>query len=283
MNREELLNRLLACDRLPLRTLVAQDVRRYGGLRQALLYPGFLLVLLHRLAHLLHRRRIDLPARFLQLVGQIVFRCDISRKAVIGPGLSVYHPISIFVGERVVLGARVTLGMSAFIGARERTYDPDDYPVVDDDVSIGPGAKVLGGITVGAASTIGPNAVVLKSIDSGTVVLPPESRAYRKEAFDTRDEPTKQTGVLSNRDFAADLQRFVTVELLHRKAGQNVGTEESLTGSGALDSVGMMEVVAFIDRQFGISVDDRDITPENFDTIARMQQYLTAKMANQSK
>ncbi len=46
--------------------------------------------------------------------------------------------------------------------------------------------------------------------------------------------------------------------------------DESLLDSGIVDSTGVLEVVAFLEEEFGIHMEDTDILPENLDSIARI-------------
>lgn len=53
--------------------------------------------------------------------------------------------------------------------------------------------------------------------------------------------------------------------------------QTSLIGSGVIDSTGMMEVVDFVEESFGIEVDDRELIPENFDTVERLANFVISK------
>jgi acyl carrier protein len=55
--------------------------------------------------------------------------------------------------------------------------------------------------------------------------------------------------------------------------------EESLLDHGIIDSTGVLEVVAFIEAEFGITVLDEEMLPENFDSIARITAYVRRKAA----
>ena len=50
--------------------------------------------------------------------------------------------------------------------------------------------------------------------------------------------------------------------------------DTSLIGSGIIDSTGMMEIVAFIEETYGLEVDERDLVPENFDSVSRLACYV---------
>lgn len=78
------------------------------------------------------------------------------------------HPYGIVIHAQAVLGESVVIMQQVTIGARNID---DKAPVIEDDVFIGAGAKVLGGIRVGRKSTIGANAVVTRDVAPGTTII----------------------------------------------------------------------------------------------------------------
>jgi acyl carrier protein len=57
----------------------------------------------------------------------------------------------------------------------------------------------------------------------------------------------------------------------------NVGRDESLLESGTVDSIGVMRLVAFLEATFGITVDEDDLMPDNFDTIAAIAAFVQGR------
>lgn len=53
----------------------------------------------------------------------------------------------------------------------------------------------------------------------------------------------------------------------------------SLLNLGIVDSTGVLEVISFLESEFGISVADAEIVPENMDSIARISEYVLRKKA----
>jgi acyl carrier protein len=53
--------------------------------------------------------------------------------------------------------------------------------------------------------------------------------------------------------------------------------EASLTAAGIVDSTGMLEVIAFVERMLGVQVADDELLPENFDSIARIAAFVERK------
>jgi acyl carrier protein len=56
-----------------------------------------------------------------------------------------------------------------------------------------------------------------------------------------------------------------------------VGDDDSLLESGILDSTGVLEVVTFLESTFGIAVADDEIVPENLETIARIDAFVSRR------
>ena len=53
--------------------------------------------------------------------------------------------------------------------------------------------------------------------------------------------------------------------------------DASFLEEGIVDSLGVMELVSFVEDQFGVGVDDQDITPENFDSVTKLAEYIRRK------
>lgn len=85
-------------------------------------------------------------------------------------------------------------------------------------------------------------------------------------------------------DVAGRIQEFIRQELRYDEAGEEGLTNESpLLESGIIDSLGLMELVAFLEEEFGVEIDDADIRVEHFRTvgdIARLVERLTGPERN---
>jgi len=53
--------------------------------------------------------------------------------------------------------------------------------------------------------------------------------------------------------------------------------EDSFLGTGIIDSLGVLQLVSFVESRFGLKVSDADLVPENFDSVARLAQYVESK------
>lgn len=56
-----------------------------------------------------------------------------------------------------------------------------------------------------------------------------------------------------------------------------VGDDTLLVTTGVVDSTGMLEVVGFLEAEFGIRIEDREMTPENLESIERMASFVDRK------
>jgi serine O-acetyltransferase len=129
----------------------------FGGLRAAVL---------HRLAHAAHRQGIRLVPLFLTNLNFTLHGFDMPPGVPVGPRFYIPHPAGTVVTARRI-GANVTLVSGVTIGMRNEPR----FPVIGNDVYIGAGARVLGGITIGDRVQIGANAVVLRDVSSDSVAV----------------------------------------------------------------------------------------------------------------
>jgi acyl carrier protein len=58
-----------------------------------------------------------------------------------------------------------------------------------------------------------------------------------------------------------------------------LGDDASLLDAGIVDSTGVLEVVQFLENDFGLKVEDHEIVPENVDSIARIAAFIDRKRA----
>lgn len=95
-----------------------------------------------------------------------IYATDIDYRAEIGPAFSMYHVFATVWGAETKIGSNVTILHSVTLGRKG-----GKFPTILNNVYIGPGACILGDITIGNNVVIGANAVVTKSIPDNAVVL----------------------------------------------------------------------------------------------------------------
>lgn len=143
--------------------------------------PRFVPVLLCRVAHSLHRRRLGSIAKLVSLLNFFAFGVEIAVRCPIGPGLFLPHTQGTVIGAWSI-GANATIFQGVTLGAREIdfTYTEQSRPTLGNGVTVAAGAKVLGGIMLGDDSRIGANSVVLSDIPAGALAVGAPARCIDK-------------------------------------------------------------------------------------------------------
>lgn len=119
--------------------------------------------------HSLQRARVPLLPRLLCAVNRIVFAAVVPPGAQLGRGVLLgYKGLGIVIHRRAVIGDRANIGAHVTIGGRG---DYQGVPVIEDDVLIGTGAKILAPVRVGKGARIGANAVVLHDVPAGATAV----------------------------------------------------------------------------------------------------------------
>jgi len=139
---------------------------RSGALRM-LRTDAWFILLLFRLRKGCLRWHIPFVNRLLRLM-QIVFAgVELGNDVTLGDGVYFIHSLGTVVGGDARIGDRVRfLGNNTVGTARD-----NGYPVIEDDVEIGCGARILGPVRIGARAVIGANAVVLHDIPADAVAV----------------------------------------------------------------------------------------------------------------
>lgn len=63
---------------------------------------------------------------------------------------------------------------------------------------------------------------------------------------------------------------------------EGIRDDASLLGQGIIDSTGMLELTAFLEREYAMTVGDAEIIAENLDTIARITAFVERKRASEA-
>ncbi|MBI4230128.1 MAG: serine acetyltransferase [Planctomycetes bacterium] len=173
-----------------LREVLAGDFARLRGrppgafgIARGFFDPRFCPVLLCRIGGALSTagwRRLSAPWFML---ARVVFGLEVARQTRIGPGLVLPHANGVVIGASQV-GSNATIFQGVTLGAKDLDilFDPSKRPVLGAGVTVGAGAKVLGGITLGDGVTVGANAVVLEDVPAGCTVVGIPARSVGESA-----------------------------------------------------------------------------------------------------
>jgi acyl carrier protein len=78
-------------------------------------------------------------------------------------------------------------------------------------------------------------------------------------------------------DHMENIRNFIIENFLFGDA-EKLEDETSFLDSGIIDSTGILELVAFLEENFDISINDEEMLPENFDSLSNISVYLSGKL-----
>jgi serine O-acetyltransferase len=133
-------------------------------------WPGIHALLAHRVAHALDGAGVPLLPRSLSMLARAVTGIEIHPSARIGEGLFIDHGAGVVIGQTADIGDNVTLYQGVTLGGTGFATGKR-HPTVQDNVTIGSGAKLLGPITVGHGAKIGANSVVITDVPPNSTVV----------------------------------------------------------------------------------------------------------------
>ncbi|HEY7122026.1 MAG TPA: serine O-acetyltransferase [Solirubrobacterales bacterium] len=133
-------------------------------------WAGVQALLAHRVAHALWESEVPLIPRAIAYTSRAVTGVEIHPAASIGSDFFIDHGSGVVIGETAEIGDRVTLYQGVTLGgtgfARGKRH-----PTLEDDVTVGSGAKLLGPVTVGENAKVGANTVVIEDVPDHTTVV----------------------------------------------------------------------------------------------------------------
>ncbi|NPA55941.1 MAG: serine O-acetyltransferase [Epsilonproteobacteria bacterium] len=144
-------------------------------------YPGVWAIFWYRIANKLYKNNFKILARSIMGITQIFTNIDIHPAATIGRRVFIDHGVGVVIGQTAIVGDDVTIYQGVTLGGVS-LHATKRHPTIENNVTIGAGAKILGNITIGAKSKIGANSVVVKDVPPhSTVVGIPGKIIHRKD------------------------------------------------------------------------------------------------------
>ncbi|HEX2360078.1 MAG TPA: serine O-acetyltransferase [Solirubrobacterales bacterium] len=144
--------------------------RGVGALEILTGWAGVQALLAHRVAHALWDAQVPMAPRMIAYTSRAVTGIEIHPAAEIGSDFFIDHGSGVVIGETTEIGDRVTLFQGVTLGgtgfARGKRH-----PTLEDDVTVGSGAKLLGPVTVGRNAKVGANTVVIEDVPPETTVV----------------------------------------------------------------------------------------------------------------
>lgn len=164
-----------------------RDPAARNSLEVILTYPGIHALILHRGAHYLWNHEQKLAARVISYGSRIITGIEIHPAAKIGRRFFIDHGVGVVIGETAEIGDDVTLYHGVTLGGVSQD-NGKRHPTLEDGVTVGAGAKVLGPFAVGKNAKIGSNAVVVKPVPANATMVGSAARMI-SEYHDEKGNP----------------------------------------------------------------------------------------------
>ena len=134
-----------------------------------LFFKGFHALQAYRLAHIFWREGRQDLALYLQGRISAVLHVDIHPAARIGHGVTLDHASGLVIGETSIIGNNVMILHGVTLGTKG--FDQGErHPIIEDDVTIGANATLIGRIRIGKGATVAAGSVVIESVAPGHTV-----------------------------------------------------------------------------------------------------------------
>lgn len=82
---------------------------------------------------------------------------------------------------------------------------------------------------------------------------------------------------MENKHIEKQIRQYINEAILFSDDAVAYDDSDSLLAEGIVDSVGVMDLVLFVEQAFNVDVEDREITPDNFDSIDKMARFVRTK------
>lgn len=84
---------------------------------------------------------------------------------------------------------------------------------------------------------------------------------------------------MANSDIQSQIKQYIAKNILFSDSGFAYSDDASFLEEGIVDSLGIMDLVLFIEQSFGLSVDDEDLIPDNFDSVNKLARYIQRRLS----
>ncbi len=166
------------------RTALAKDPAATSVAAVVLTYPGLHAVWLYRLAHALWARDHEFAARVVSHLSRLLTGVEIHPGADVGKRLFIDHGMATVIGETSVVGDDVLLYHGVTLGGKSMRREKR-HPTLEDGVTVGANATLVGPVTIGENATVGAGAVVVDDVPPGATVVGNPARPLEEREGET--------------------------------------------------------------------------------------------------
>ena len=161
-----------------------------SAVKAALSQDGYNVLFMSRIRESARRWHVPGVNHALRLATTVLYSIEIGNDIELGEGINFTHTLGTVIGGTSKVGDRVKFMGNNTIG----TAKDNGCPVIEDDVVIGCGARVLGPIRIGRGAFIGANAVVLDDVPPGGVVSGIPAKLHKRRDGAATDDAEKTNG-----------------------------------------------------------------------------------------
>jgi acyl carrier protein len=74
------------------------------------------------------------------------------------------------------------------------------------------------------------------------------------------------------------IRKFIASDILYSQEGFPYADDASLLQEGVIDSLGVVELVTFVQKQYHVKVEQQEVVPDNFDSVAKLSAFVRRKL-----
>ena len=78
------------------------------------------------------------------------------------------------------------------------------------------------------------------------------------------------------------IREYIVDNFLFGDDSSSLSDEDSFLETGIIDSTGILELITFIEEDYGISIEDDELLPENLDSLNNVEKFIKRKRSNDS-
>lgn len=159
------------------------------AMKAALSQDGYKVLVTTRLRESARKWHVPGVNHALRLATTVLYGIEIGKDVELGDGVNFAHTLGTVIGGTSKIGNRVKFMGNNTVG----TAKDNGCPVIEDDVVVGCGARILGPIRIGKGAFIGANAVVLTDVPAGAIASGIPARIHKRRDASDKDETSKST------------------------------------------------------------------------------------------
>lgn len=137
---------------------------------ELILYPGIWALFNHRIAHFFYKIHLYFLARLISQISRLFTGIEIHPGAKIGKRLVIDHGMGVVIGETAVIKDDCLIYHGVTLGGTSKE-NVKRHPTLENNVTVGAKAVILGNIIIGENAKVGAGAVVLKDVAPNTTVV----------------------------------------------------------------------------------------------------------------